>query len=385
MIVLNLMILVVSIVAQNINYTSPGSFNGTVPPGKCSISLIARGGRGGRGGNGKGGKAGEVKGTFVVTPDLQYNGVIASHGITSSSSFARGGGGGGSTGFLLGGDLVVIAGGGGGGGGGLGSNGYDGGAGGDKGYGGASNGINGSNLGDGGGGGSNNPNSSGMGGINGSGGKSGAVGVNGGGGGGGINSDGQNATNAKGGKKPTSDGSPALGGVALGGDNVSGNGGSGYTSGGGGYGGGGGGGGYSGGGGGDLLGGRFCGGGGGGNYINSLSTKFSTFSFNGTYSGNETNGSIEIVWGDCFVYPNSITSSSITQNLENNLTLTKSSFVNNMNVIQYQIIVKNNGQNNITNVTLQDTNIEFNQTLCVPSLPTTLQPGNSSICHYSST
>lgn len=68
----------------------------------------------------------------------------------------------------------------------------------------------------------------------------------------------------------------------------------------------------------------------------------------------------------------------------NNITITKSSRVTS-NMIQYQIIVTNTGETNITDVNIQDENPIFNQTLCQPSLPRTLQPEENSTCYYEQT
>jgi uncharacterized repeat protein (TIGR01451 family) len=365
----------------------PGNanFTDTVPNGTCLMELEVRGGKGGNGHDGinevLGGNGGLVSAIFSVNGGENYDGRV---GVDGNS----GGGGGGSSGIRLNNNLLALAGGGGGGGGYLGV----GGAGGGKG--GLPNGADGID-GNGGGG---QGNFDGAGGTNGLGGtRSGSSS----GGGGGVNGDG---TSSNGNNDPNGGKSYASGGN---GSTVGTPGGNGYTGGGSGAGGGGGGGGGWSGGGGGYSG----GGGGGGNFINSTNL-FSSFHNGDTNDPSLFNGSIKIKFHQC---PTSSSSSSVSSTFQvphsntanvsgntnsgplssnvtlltnvsslNNLTLTKSSYVLN-NTIFYQIMVKNTGLGNITNVTIQDTNTNFNQSTCSPPLPTTLTPNQLSFCTYNQT
>jgi hypothetical protein len=72
-----------------------------------------------------------------------------------------------------------------------------------------------------------------------------------------------------------------------------------------------------------------------------------------------------------------------------NLTLTKTLItqgeVNIGSIVQYQIVVSNTGETNIFNVTVTDNNPFFNQSQCIPPLPTNLSVGGNSTCNYSYT
>lgn len=374
----------------------PGTFSGTVGD-FCEVVLTARGGKGGNYTDSLvlGGSSGLVSARFSVSPGSSYRGVVATGGGYLA--------GGGSSAFLLNGQLLILgAGGGGAGAGDVGVGvGVDvaGGAGNDTGMGGSGspNGINGINSGDGGSGGSG---FGGPGGVNGSGGSS----SGGSGGGGGIYGNGTGNT-VYDGKMPNTDGSAAEGGIC--GDGF--NGGSGYTSGGCSVGAGGGGGGLSGGGGGfgnDIFG----GGGGGGNFINSSRLLFTT---NGVYDGLDHDGSITVEWIPCqsppprnfvvssdsisynYSYSNTVNVTGTGNNITlkpnvtlesnitivNNLTVTKSSRIVN-NTIIYDIVIMNNGNTPIYNVTASDINPLFNKSNCVNPLPTNLTAGESSICTY---
>jgi hypothetical protein len=399
--ILSLSGFMVLVAAQDITYNVSDSYEREVPSGKCSAKVTVIGGKGGGTSASTGGTGGIASATFSVSEGLLYRAMVASGGGSRA--------GGGSSAFLLNNELLILGGGGGGGGGGLyGGDVGDGGNGDSTGKaGGCSNGTttnSGINLGDGGDGGCF-FNSRGMGGD---GGEVGFYGFYGGtGGGGGILSSGGSSSGS--GKEPTADGSLAIGGVCN-----SAGGGKGYTSGGCGNKDGGGGGGHSGGGGGgDME--NVGGGGGGGNYINNASSRFISSTINSANNGTQVDGVIEITWYDCpIVYSNTVssfvssTSSDLINNTAsasgetsngqlstnttlstpiqniNNLTLTKSSAVVN-NTILYQIIVTNTGQTNISNVTISDDNIQFNQSLCSPPLPTVLTPTQSSVCQYNQT
>ena len=105
-------------------------------------------------------------------------------------------------------------------------------------------------------------------------------------------------------------------------------------------------------------------------------------SFNGYTTNRISNGEIRIKFHPCSFTPTTSTSIVASNTgTGNNLTLTKSSAIQDGKIL-YQIIVNNTGSGNINNVSLGDTNSLFNQSLCLPSLPTTLVPGQYSSCQY---
>jgi hypothetical protein len=104
-----------------LSYTTPGSYNWTVPNGVTSIQIVATGGGGGAsypgtGFGGNGGNGGVVTATLAVTPGAVLSFYVGGGG--AGTTIQAGGGGGGSTNVNAGTANQIIAGGGGGGGGG---------------------------------------------------------------------------------------------------------------------------------------------------------------------------------------------------------------------------------------------------------------------------
>ena len=209
----------IAVECETLSYTTPGSYNWTVPAGVTSLQIVAIGGGGGGSGalsidgsGSAGGSGAMVTATLSVTPG-QLIALVVGGGGTAGANFPNGlcgvgGGGGGASSLDVGNADQVIAGGGGGGGGSCGGVGLTGGfGGGPGGAGGAGAGIYGGNGGSGGiggaaalyggaaggngsggaggNGGANGPYPGGAGGIGGLGGGAGANGSYEGGGGGG--------------------------------------------------------------------------------------------------------------------------------------------------------------------------------------------------------